>query len=100
MLRARISSTVFELSCYATCSNSSILYRILITNNYLIILNCFQLDFANNVLLNMVVTLLFVFLLDNTVPGSQQEQGVQTWSPAEDIDTDPSSLSDYNWPSK
>ncbi|KAK6154152.1 hypothetical protein DH2020_013791 [Rehmannia glutinosa] len=60
------------------------------------------LDFAINALLslNMVVTLLIAFLLDNTVPGSKQERGVYIWSNAEDITTDPSSLSDYNLPSK
>ncbi|KAI3462138.1 hypothetical protein Pfo_018801 [Paulownia fortunei] len=61
-----------------------------------------ELDFAINALLslNMVVTLLIAFLLDNTVPGSRQERGVYIWSDAEDIATDPSSLSDYNLPSK
>lgn len=61
-----------------------------------------ELDFAINALLslNMVVTVLIAFLLDNTVPGSRQERGVYIWSNAEDIATDPSSLSDYNLPSK
>ncbi|KAL8532400.1 hypothetical protein ACS0TY_008845 [Phlomoides rotata] len=61
-----------------------------------------QLDFAINALLslNMVVTLLIAFLLDNTVPGSRQERGVYIWSNADDITTDPTSLSDYNLPRK
>ncbi|KAL6959499.1 Nucleobase-ascorbate transporter 11 [Sarracenia purpurea var. burkii] len=61
-----------------------------------------QLDFAVNGLLslNMVVTLLAAFVLDNTVPGSRQERGVYIWSSAEDIRMDPSSLSDYSLPKK
>ncbi|KAL8038339.1 hypothetical protein ABFX02_11G100800 [Erythranthe guttata] len=61
-----------------------------------------QLDFAVNALMSMsmVVTLLIAFVLDNTVPGSRQERGVYIWSNAEDLSTDPSSLSDYNLPSK
>jgi len=62
----------------------------------------FQLDFAINGLmsLNMVVTLLVAFILDNTVPGSQQERGVYTWSRPEDIATHPSLLSTYSLPRK
>ncbi|KAL2349013.1 hypothetical protein Fmac_003013 [Flemingia macrophylla] len=61
-----------------------------------------QLDFAINALmsLNMVVTLLVAFLLDNTVPGNQQERGVYVWSRAEDIATDPSLQSEYSLPKK
>ncbi|XP_027910629.1 nucleobase-ascorbate transporter 11-like [Vigna unguiculata] len=61
-----------------------------------------QLDFAINALmsLNMVVTLLVSFLLDNTVPGRQEERGVFVWSRAEDISTDPSLLSEYSLPKK
>ncbi|XAR73495.1 hypothetical protein NMG60_11007482 [Bertholletia excelsa] len=61
-----------------------------------------QIDFAVNGLLslNMVVTFLIAFVLDNTVPGSRQERGVYIWSNAEDITMDPSSLSDYNLPKK
>ncbi|XP_027360016.1 nucleobase-ascorbate transporter 11-like isoform X2 [Abrus precatorius] len=61
-----------------------------------------QLDFAINALmsLNMVVTLLVAFLLDNTVPGSQQERGVYIWSRAEDIATDPLVQSEYSLPKK
>ncbi|XP_020217893.1 nucleobase-ascorbate transporter 11 [Cajanus cajan] len=61
-----------------------------------------QLDFAINALmsLNMVVTLLVAFLLDNTVPGNQQERGVYTWSRAEDIATDPLLQSEYSLPKK
>ena len=61
-----------------------------------------QLDFAINGLLslNMVVTLLVAFVLDNTVPGSRQERGVYIWSSPEDITMDPSSFSDYSLPKK
>ncbi|XP_009606494.1 nucleobase-ascorbate transporter 11 [Nicotiana tabacum] len=61
-----------------------------------------QFNFAMNALLslNMVVTLLVAFILDNTVPGSRQERGVYVWSKAEDIMTDPSSLLDYSLPSR
>ncbi|KAK9285378.1 hypothetical protein L1049_024569 [Liquidambar formosana] len=61
-----------------------------------------QLDFAINALLslNMVVTLLVAFVLDNTVPGSRQERGVYIWSSAEDIAMDPSILETYSLPKK
>ncbi|KAH6823444.1 Xanthine/uracil permease family protein [Perilla frutescens var. hirtella] len=61
-----------------------------------------ELDFAINGLLslNMVVTLLIAFILDNTVPGSRQERGVYIWSHGEDLAADPSALSDYNLPGK
>ncbi|KAK7407196.1 hypothetical protein VNO78_08903 [Psophocarpus tetragonolobus] len=61
-----------------------------------------QLDFAINALmsLNMVVTLLVAFLLDNTVPGSQEERGVYVWSRAQGIATDPSLQSEYSLPKK
>ncbi|XP_073293583.1 nucleobase-ascorbate transporter 11 [Primulina huaijiensis] len=61
-----------------------------------------EFDFAVNALLsmNMVVTFLIAFLLDNTVPGSRQERGVYIWSNTENVTTDPSSLSDYELPSK
>ncbi|KAJ7943736.1 Nucleobase-ascorbate transporter like [Quillaja saponaria] len=61
-----------------------------------------HLDFAINALLslNMVVTLLLAFILDNTVPGSQQERGVYKWSSSEEIAADPSLLADYSPPRK
>ncbi|XP_027916635.1 nucleobase-ascorbate transporter 11-like [Vigna unguiculata] len=61
-----------------------------------------QLDFAINGLmsLNMVVTLLVAFILDNTVPGSQQERGVYIWSRPQDIASHPSLLSTYSLPRK
>ncbi|KAL3630452.1 Nucleobase-ascorbate transporter 11 [Castilleja foliolosa] len=61
-----------------------------------------EFDFAINALLslNMVVTLLIAFVLDNTVPGSKQERGVYIWSNAEDIAADPYCLSDYDLPSR
>ncbi|XP_050126674.1 nucleobase-ascorbate transporter 11 isoform X1 [Malus sylvestris] len=64
--------------------------------------NIKQLDFAMNGLmsLNMVVTFLVAFVLENTVPGSRQERGVYLWSRPEDISTDPSSLEDYSLPRK
>lgn len=61
-----------------------------------------QFDFIMNALLsmNMVVTLLVAIVLDNTVPGSQQERGVYLWSTSEDLSADPSSLDDYSLPKK
>ncbi|XP_061343242.1 nucleobase-ascorbate transporter 11-like [Gastrolobium bilobum] len=61
-----------------------------------------QLDFAINALmsLNMVVTLFVAIVLDNTVPGSQQERGVYIWSRAEDFATNPSLPSPYSLPRK
>ncbi|KAK6923841.1 Nucleobase cation symporter 2 family, partial [Dillenia turbinata] len=61
-----------------------------------------DLDFALNGLLsmNMVVTLLLAFVLDNTVPGSRQERGVYIWSSAEDLTTDPSIRADYSLPAR
>lgn len=50
--------------------------------------------------LNMVVTFLVAFVLENTVPGSRQEGGVYLWSRPEDISTDPSSVEDYSLPRK
>uniref|UniRef100_A0A7C9ASW0 Xanthine/uracil/vitamin C permease n=1 Tax=Opuntia streptacantha TaxID=393608 RepID=A0A7C9ASW0_OPUST len=59
-----------------------------------------QLDFAVNGLLsmNMVVTFLIAFVLDNTVPGSKQERGVYKWSTSEDLANDPSSEAIYGLP--
>ncbi|EEF28424.1 purine permease, putative [Ricinus communis] len=61
-----------------------------------------QFDFAINALmsLNMVVTLLVAFVLDNTVPGTRQERGVYIWSHPEDLVTDPSLHADYSLPGK
>ncbi|GLU18202.1 hypothetical protein SLE2022_345150 [Rubroshorea leprosula] len=61
-----------------------------------------QLDFAINALmsLNMVVTLLIAFVLDNTVPGNRQERGVYIWSRAEDMAADPSLQAEYSLPRK
>ncbi|KAJ4825335.1 Nucleobase-ascorbate transporter 11 [Turnera subulata] len=61
-----------------------------------------QLDFAVNALmsLNMVVTLLVAFVLDNTVPGSRQERGVYIWSHGEEMATDPSMHANYSLPNK
>ncbi|CAL1400107.1 unnamed protein product [Linum trigynum] len=59
-----------------------------------------QFDFAMNALmsLNMVVTLLIAFVLDNTVPGSRQERGVYIWSHPDDLATDLSLREDYSLP--
>ncbi|KAF3439198.1 hypothetical protein FNV43_RR17473 [Rhamnella rubrinervis] len=61
-----------------------------------------QLDFALNAImsLNMVVTLLVAFILDNTVPGNRQERGVYIWSSREEIRSDPSAVADYSLPRK
>ncbi|XP_037497692.1 nucleobase-ascorbate transporter 11 isoform X2 [Jatropha curcas] len=61
-----------------------------------------QFDFAINALmsLNMVVTFLIAFVLDNTVPGTRQERGVYIWSHPEDLVTDPSLHADYSLPQK
>lgn len=60
-----------------------------------------QLDFAVNGLLsmNMVVTFLMAFVLDNSVPGSKQERGVYKWSTSEDLANDASSEANYRLPS-
>lgn len=62
----------------------------------------YQLDFALNAImsLNMVVTLLVAFVLDNTVPGNRQERGVYIWSSREEIRSDPSTVADYSLPRK
>lgn len=62
----------------------------------------YQFDFAINGLLsmNMVVSFLIAFVLDNTVPGSKQERGVYKWSTSEDLATDASSQASYKLPSR
>ncbi|CAF2146338.1 nucleobase-ascorbate transporter 11 [Brassica rapa] len=59
-----------------------------------------QLDFAMNAVMsmNMVVTFLLAFVLDNTVPGSKEERGVYVWSRAEDMELDPAMQADYSLP--
>ncbi|CAH2076110.1 unnamed protein product [Thlaspi arvense] len=61
-----------------------------------------QLDFAMNAVLslNMVVTFLLAFVLDNTVPGSKEERGVYQWSRAEDMEVDPEMQADYSLPKR
>ncbi|CAM8915777.1 unnamed protein product [Rhodiola kirilowii] len=61
-----------------------------------------QVDFIINALLsmNMVVTFLVAFLLDNTVPGTMQERGTYVWSRADDLASDPDNLADYALPGK
>lgn len=48
--------------------------------------------------LNMVVTFLLAFVLDNTVPGSKEERGVYVWSRAEEMEMDPAMQADYSLP--
>jgi hypothetical protein len=50
--------------------------------------------------LNMVVTFLLAFILDNTVPGSKEERGVYVWTRAEDMQMDPEMRADYSLPRK
>ncbi|KAL1190375.1 Nucleobase-ascorbate transporter 11 [Cardamine amara subsp. amara] len=59
-----------------------------------------QLDFAMNAVLslNMVVTFLLAFVLDNTVPGSKGERGVYVWTQAEEMEMDPEMQADYALP--
>ncbi|CAA7035958.1 unnamed protein product [Microthlaspi erraticum] len=61
-----------------------------------------QLDYAMNALLslNMVVTFLLAFVLDNTVPCSKEERGVYVWSRAQDMEMDPEMLADYSLPKR
>ncbi|KAF8109623.1 hypothetical protein N665_0094s0088 [Sinapis alba] len=61
-----------------------------------------QLDFAMNAVmsLNMVVTFLLAFVLDNTVPGTKEERGVYVWSRAEDMELDPAMQADYSLPKR
>uniref|UniRef100_A0A1J3D4P1 Nucleobase-ascorbate transporter 11 n=1 Tax=Noccaea caerulescens TaxID=107243 RepID=A0A1J3D4P1_NOCCA len=61
-----------------------------------------QLDFAMNAVmsLNMVVTFLVAFVLDNTVPGSKEERGVYVWSRAQDMEMDPEMQADYSLPKR
>ena len=61
-----------------------------------------QFDFAMNGIfsMNMVVSFLIAFILDNTVPGSKQEQGVYKWSTPEDLAADASSQANYRLPNK
>ncbi|MCH94672.1 nucleobase-ascorbate transporter 11-like, partial [Trifolium medium] len=61
-----------------------------------------QLDFAINALLslNMVVTLLVAFILENTVPRSSEERATYIWTQPQDIAIDPSLTSAYSLPRK
>ncbi|XP_010446597.1 PREDICTED: nucleobase-ascorbate transporter 11-like [Camelina sativa] len=61
-----------------------------------------QLDFAMNAVLsmNMVVTFLVAFVLDNTVPGNKEERGVYVWTRVEDMKMDPEMQADYSLPRK
>lgn len=59
-----------------------------------------QFDFAMNGIfsMNMVVSFLIAFILDNTVPGSKQERGVYKWSTPDDLATHASSQANYRLP--
>ncbi|WJX93497.1 Nucleobase-ascorbate transporter 11 [Trifolium repens] len=61
-----------------------------------------QLDFAINALmsLNMVVTLLVAFILENTVPRSSEERVTYIWTRPQDIAMDSSLISAYSLPRK
>ncbi|GAA0174489.1 transporter [Lithospermum erythrorhizon] len=48
--------------------------------------------------LHMVVAFLVAVILDNTVPGSQQERGVYVWSEAETARREPAVVKDYGLP--
>ncbi|KAJ6906567.1 nucleobase-ascorbate transporter 12 [Populus alba x Populus x berolinensis] len=55
--------------------------------------------FLNTVLsLNMVIAFLVAVILDNTVPGSQQERGVYVWSETEAARREPAITKDYELP--
>lgn len=59
-----------------------------------------QVNYVLNTLLssNMVIAFLFAVILDNTVPGGQQERGVYEWSEAEAARRDPDVTKDYGLP--
>lgn len=61
-----------------------------------------ELDFAVNGLLslNMVVTFIIAFVLDNTVPGSREERGAYGWSSNDDLASHPESLANYSLPTR
>ncbi|KAJ4824747.1 Nucleobase-ascorbate transporter 12 [Turnera subulata] len=55
--------------------------------------------FLNTLLsLNMVIAFLVAVILDNTVPGSQQERGVYVWSEPETARREPAVAKDYELP--
>eukprot|EP00249_Psilotum_nudum_P031522 c4572_g1_i2 orf=318-2399(-) len=58
------------------------------------------LNFILNTLLslNMLIAFLVALLLDNTVPGSQQERGVYAWLQEKDARNEPAVLKDYQLP--
>ena len=59
-----------------------------------------QLNYVLNTLfsLHMVIAFLVAFILDNTVPGSQQERGVYVWSEPEVARRERAVASDYGLP--
>ena len=59
-----------------------------------------QLNYVLNTLfsLHMVIAFLVAFILDNTVPGSQQERGVYVWSDTESARREPAVAKDYELP--
>lgn len=48
--------------------------------------------------LNMLIAFLVAIILDNTVPGSQQERGVYVWSDRETARREPAVTKDYELP--
>ena len=59
-----------------------------------------QLNYVLNTLLSfhMVIAFLVALILDNTVPGSQQERGVYVWSEPEAARREPAVTKDYGLP--
>lgn len=59
-----------------------------------------QLNYVLNTLcsLHMVIAFLVAVILDNTVPGSQQERGVYVWSEPEVARREPAVAKDYELP--
>lgn len=58
------------------------------------------LNFILNTLLsmNMVVSFVVAFILDNTVPGSRQERGVYVWLKSKNARNEPAVVKDYGLP--
>ncbi|KAF2300765.1 hypothetical protein GH714_015627 [Hevea brasiliensis] len=57
-----------------------------------------ELPFKHVIILHMVIAFLVAVILDNTVPGSQQERGVYEWSDTEAARREPAVTKDYELP--
>ena len=59
-----------------------------------------QVSYIMNTLLSlhMVIAFLVSVILDNTVPGSQQERGIYVWSESEAARREPAVVKDYELP--